>query len=247
MIIIGSSAIKYHFPDFPREPKDLDVIEPCNIFYEGPLRVEVLKNEILNKWHDYTTPYLSPDYLFTLKVSHTAGFDINWEKHVWDIQWLKVKGCKLNDELFYKLYEYWKEIHGKPKKSNLNLKTEDFFDNAIKYPIEHDDIHKILNVSPSYLKIKEDNITVLTSEKLWNELSFEEQCDIIREETMVMAIERYDKLDYRIAYIKMLKKLIINHLPVWQAKFAVQYHKELITPKYNFINKINEFRKTNNI
>ena len=25
-MIIGSNAIKYHFPDFPREPKDIDIV-----------------------------------------------------------------------------------------------------------------------------------------------------------------------------------------------------------------------------
>ncbi len=53
MLIIGSCAIKYWYIDFPREPKDLDVIRQYdgenfffNIFYQdfhSPKKLNILK------------------------------------------------------------------------------------------------------------------------------------------------------------------------------------------------------------
>jgi len=35
MLIIGSTAIKHYFPDFPREPKDLDIAVPTEKGYRN--------------------------------------------------------------------------------------------------------------------------------------------------------------------------------------------------------------------
>lgn len=260
MIIIGSTAIKIFYPDFPREPKDCDVISdlPKEEVYKilnitthknKPIslkkKIEVLSNPIIRERYKSIPDknllmYLPPNYIYTLKCSHTVGWNINWEKHVWDIYWLREKGCKLDMDLFKKLYAYWGEVHSKPKKSDLSLSPDDFFDNAITYPVDHDKLHEYLNPEPSYKKILKNNGTVETSEELWNSLSYQEKIDVIQEEVMVMGTERYNQMDYRSAYSRMLKKLIINHLPVWQSLFAVQNHKELLKLKFNYFTKIED-------
>ena len=112
MILIGSSAIKHHFPDFNRSPKDKDYIGIGSSCKE----VEYLSNPIFD---DYPNDVMSPNDLYTLKISHVIGWDVNWDKHMYDIQFLKGKGCSINMELFYKLYNFWNEYHGKNNRSDL--------------------------------------------------------------------------------------------------------------------------------
>lgn len=236
MILIGSSAIKHWFSDFKRIPKDIDWISEKNDskIIDGK-RNEYLVNDIFK---DYSHPILLPNDLYTLKMSHLF-WDINWEKHLFDVQFLKSKGCILDKELFYKLYNYWNTIHPKNKRSVLNMSAKDFFDNALKSEISHDFIHTLLKDVPTYTKILKDGAEVEVDENKFNLLSFEDKCSLVEEEVMVMAYERY-KVDYRHAYSKMLKKFIISHAPLWEAIFIIENYVELHKAKYNYIKKIEE-------
>jgi hypothetical protein len=164
---------------------------------------------------------------------------------MWDMNFLKSKGAQLNHKLVKEFYDYFCSIHNTPKKSNLNMSTEDFFDNAITYPIPHDIIHEILNPTPTYKKILVKEGLVTTSEEKWNDLSFEDKCNVIREETMTMATERFSHLQYKQAYSIMLKKLIINHLPFYEGVFAVENYLQIYKPKFNFIQTIKNHGKIN--
>lgn len=62
--------------------------------------------------------------------------------------------------------------------------------------------------------------------------------DLIREECMVMAYERLGGRDFRSAYKWMLKKLILNHLPLEQGLFAILNYKELHLPTINYVKEI---------
>lgn len=128
-MVIGSAALKFHFPDFKRVPKDIDIIKGSkfNDYFPSDLKREYLENPVLLE-HCEDNDFLDPDSLFSLKVSH-AFWDLknnSWEKHMFDIQFLKEKGCKLNRPLFDKLYEYWNKVHGKRldsfEKTRLKLK-----------------------------------------------------------------------------------------------------------------------------
>jgi hypothetical protein len=239
MILIGSCAIKNWYPDFPRKPKDIDYI--ISEFKENDRinNIEYHKNPILE---NYNENILNPDDLLTLKVSHLF-FDIFWEKHMFDVQFLLSKGCKINEELFTKLYSYWNTIHGTNKRSNLNMSKEDFFNNALNCPYDHDTMHTYLKNPPTYTKILEDGEDVLVSEDKFNFLSEIEKADLVREEVYIMAFERYSKLDYREAYDKMLKKFIINHAPLWEALWIIEHYHNVRKAGFNFIeflnNKIN--------
>lgn len=238
MILIGSTAIKYWFPDFPREPKDIDYIvgygEDCSREYFADIKVEYLRNDILC---DLKSEVLEPNLLYTLKASHLIGWDINFEKHMWDFQFLKKKGCKLDLELFYKLYNYWNQTKDKNKRSDLDMSAEEFFDNAIKTP--HDYYHTLLNPSPTYLKVLKDGCEVDVCENKFNKLSLEDKFALIQEEVVIMAVERWPDLNCRFSYSKMFKKFILNHCPIWEGIFILENYIELSKCPIQLFNKLN--------
>lgn len=247
-MVIGSVAMRYHFSDFSREPKDLDIVKglPLRVAQTGDLRFEYLDNPVLVKYYsslcssDIPT-FIGKDELYTLKVSHSLWNLDNgsWERHLWDIQFMKTKGCKIIPKLFYDLYAYWETIHGKRKTSNLKMSAEDFFDNAIKYDIPHDDIHELLikhpyfegQSEPTYKKILKDGAEVDVSEEKFNLLIYKEKFNLVFEEVGTMMLEnRYPKdMYWKRKYSRMLKKFILYHAPIWEAIWIIQNHKELLT------------------
>jgi hypothetical protein len=240
MVLIGSKAIKHHFADFPREPKDMDFIVKQHQTQNEP-GVEYLLNPILE---NYPENVLGINELYTLKCSHLF-WDINWSKHMFDCVWLRNKGARLDRTLFYKLYEYFNTVHIKNKRSDLKMSSEDFFNNAIICDYSHDDLHTIINPVPTYTKILADGAQVEVDEEKFKSLTHEEKCDLVREEIFVMAFERYKAArSYLHAYSKMLKKFIVSHAPLWEAIFIIENYVELHKPKINFIKQIEDGLKT---
>lgn len=233
MILIGSVAIRHHFPDFNREPKDTDYIvcEPTERDKEN--NIEYLVIPALCNLKEKVLP---PDLLYTLKVSHLF-WDLSWDKHMFDVQFLKSKGCKLNEKLFYELYEYWQIKHSQNKRSNLQTSSKDFFDNALK-TYDHDYLHTLINPTPTYQKILKDNAEVEPDEVKYNQLTHAEKIDLVREELYVMAYERLAGRDYRVAYSWMLKKFIMHHAPMYEALFIIDNYKELRKPFINYKKKL---------
>lgn len=260
-MIIGSFAIKHYFPEFPREPKDYDIVafdeydklDLVRIHKGTPnLKLEVLINPIiLNHFKENggIPSICTPNELYTLKMSHVIGWKLengSWDKHLWDIQWLKSKGCILNRPLFDKLYKYWETIHGPNNRSNLDLSSEDFFDNAIEFPIKHDDLHLLLiehpffnkQDKPTYTKILIGEVDV--SMDKFKELSEEEKYNIVIEEVMVMATERWPKLGYLHAFHRMLKKFVREHAKIEEAIWILENWQKLHKAPFNFIEFLNE-------
>ena len=251
-MIIGSTALKYYFPDFKREPKDLDIIDKIqNYIINGSVKIERLTNPILIDYYNDRCPtYIGLNELYTLKISHSFWELENgsWDKHIFDIQFMKENGCKLIQSLFYDLYNYWNKIHGENKRSNLEMTSKDFFNNALKFPIPHDDLHYILikheyfnQKKPTFDKILKDGEEVAVDEQKFNLLTEKEKYNLVVEEVMCMAMERYNKDYYKTAFSKMLKKFIISHAPMWEALWIIQNHKELIrTIPFDFIEFFNK-------
>ncbi len=253
-MIIGSKSIKKNFPDFPREPKDIDIIgEDNGIEYD--VRVEYLKNPVLTDYvlnkYGYIPEFCPINELYTLKISHSLWSLDNgsWEKHIWDIQWLKEKGCFLIKDLFELLYQYWSEVHGVRKSSKLDMSASEFFDNFVGYPVEHDYLHELLikndffngQESPMYKKVLKDGAEVDVCENKFNSLSFNEKYNLVIEEVMVMAIERYGDIYYKSAFNRMLKKFILNHAPIWESIWIIENHKYILTNiPFNFIDFLNQ-------
>jgi hypothetical protein len=236
--LIGSRAIKNLFPDFKREPKDYDYLVETKqrIFREGDLIEEYHVNPPLYKY--ISENGINADVLLTLKVSHIF-WDIFWSKHMFDIVFLTEKNAKIIKPLFQELYEYWNQLHGKNKRSDLSMTGDEFFDNALsKY--DHDVLHTYINQNPTYFKVLKDGADVDVSEEKFNLLPFQEKVDLTREEVYVMAFERLFNRDYRVAYNWMLKKFIMNHAPMWQALFIIQNYKLIQKCPINYVKIIEE-------
>lgn len=265
-MIIGSVAIKFHFPSLNREPKDYDIIAldqynklDLERIHRGDLdkRLEILINPVLFNYYKGSVPNMcGTNELYTLKASHSF-WDLSnnsWQKHIYDCVFLKEQGCELIFPLFYDLYDYWVKLHGGNKRSNLNMTANDFFDNAIKCPIPHDDLHELLlqheyfknQTKPTYTNILKDGAEVEVEEEKFNKLSEEEKYKLVVEEVMVMAFERWsEKTNFRLAFELMMKKFLIGHAPMWEAIWMINNYKKLLRCPFNYQtflkNKTNEY------
>jgi hypothetical protein len=163
---------------------------------------------------------------------------------MWDIWWLTKNGCKLIEPLFRELYAFWCEKHGEPKRADLDMSKDEFFDNALRNQDSHDTLHEMLSSPPTYRKILVGEVQ--TSEDLFDALSHEDKVNIIVEETMVMAFERLAGRDYRTAYQWQLKQMILHHLPFGQALFAVLNFEAVRKPRADYRTVLggwNEFQR----
>jgi hypothetical protein len=237
-LIIGSTAMRHHFPDFNREPKDVDYAVEDAKYFTSSREVEYLENPVLFKYVKDNQEYIDPNMLLSLKMSHLF-FDINWAKHMWDVRFLLNKGCIYDIALIEELYNFWKDFHPRHRRSNLEVSKDEFFTNAINYDNnEHDILHTYINPVPMYTKILADGKDVEISEDKFNLLTLEEQLDVVREEVYVMAYERYKNYHFMIANAKMLKKFIMQHAPMWMFPFVVKNYVSLNRANINFINLI---------
>lgn len=245
MLIIGSTALKYHYPDFKRNPGDFDIVGGRDRFtledlskQWGDLKVEHLHNPVILKYQEYG--YIKPELLLSLKISHLF-WDINWFKHMFDIQFLLSKGVKYDLKLINELIEFWKTQHKNIRRSNLESGKEDFFTNAVNVDEnEHDYLHTLINPTPMYTLLLKEGCEVELDESKFHAMTFEQKCDVVFEETAVMAWERYKKNHFREAYKLQLKDNIMKHFPQYIALFAIENYRELERPKYNYREKINK-------
>ena len=233
-LIIGSTAIRHYFPDFNRNPKDIDVAVLKDKPREG--NKEFLVNPVILKYQE--SGYLEPNLLLSLKISHLF-WDINWDKHLYDVQFLLAKGRKYDLEIIQELRTFWDSYLPKVRRSRLEMNKEDFFTNNVNEDVEqHDYLHTLLADIPAYTKLLKEGCEVELDENKWRALSFEEKCDVVFEETAVMAFERYKAIDYRVAYKRQLKDNIIKHFPFYIAIWSIENYKNLEKPKFNFKIKI---------
>lgn len=236
-ILIGSECLNYWYPDFPRIPKDIDyaVDEEC----KSGFGVEYLYNPVLFKYtsfaEDMSVTTLEAGLLLSLKISHLF-WNINWDKHMWDVQFLLSKGCQYNLEYIKEQIEFWNKYLPKVHRSDLKMTKDSFFNNAVnKDTDEHDLLHAKLVDYPAYKKLLKDGCDVELDESKWEYLTFEEKCDAVYEETAVMAFERYDpKLYWKAAFNRQLKDNIIKHFPFFIALFAIENYKIVSNPKLNY-------------
>lgn len=235
MLIFGSAAAKHWFPDF-RDPKDLDYISRITPFNKEkgveyhwcePMQYVILENK--------DDVFVDPDFLYTIKVSH-AAWDINWDKHMKDIIFLKQKGCRLDHRLYKDLYDYWSVRHGK-KKVKMSGMNQDFFKPTIDRKYDHDWLHEYLAFyeRPLHERIRKDLNSPMPSKELWDKLSYEDQLKCALEETYVIATERYlfnkttefEKLRFNIAKIKSMKNLVTSMSKGWFNLFLIENFGEL--------------------
>ena len=234
-ILIGSKAIKHWYEDFTREPKDTDFAVDEKESSNDP-NIEYLYNPVLFKYTN--DEILSSEFLLTLKASHLF-YDTNWDKHMFDAQFLIKHGNQIKTDLFFDLVEFWEDYLPKIKRSKLDMSKEDFFTNKVNYDVaEHDILHTFINPVPLYQLILKDGCEVNLDESKWDELDDETKMELVQEEVYVMAYERYRKLDYRVAYSRMLNKFIMTHAPVFMVPFIVQNYLKMLKPKFNYYERI---------
>lgn len=255
-LIYGSQAIKWHFPDYDKEPHDIDIIIETDNKYH--LNIETCK-----RIEQYYLPefqyifdnnadelYVDPDFLYTIKMSHLS-WDINWDKHMKSVIFLQEQGCKLNAELYCSLMQAWSRIHGK-KSVKMAVKNEDFFKPNIYRKYNHEFLHEQFAFydRPLNEKIRKDLNSPLCSEELWNTLSFGDQIKCALEEIYVLTAERYIfvqdsekswKLEH--AKTKTIKNMITSTTTGWFNLFLKQNFNLLRTTNpEHILEKIKELQ-----
>lgn len=224
-LIYGSQAIKYHFPDYEKEPHDIDIITETDNKYH--LNIETCK-----RIEQYYLPefqyifennkderYVDPEFLYTIKMSHLS-WDINWDKHMKSAIFLQEKGSKLDKILYDSLMQAWSRIHGK-KSVKMNVKNEDFFKPSIYRRYNHEFLHSefAFYEGPLNERIRKDLNSPLCSEELWDILSFDDKIKCALEEIYVLTAERYIFVDKPMkiehAKIKILKNMITSTTSGW--------------------------------
>lgn len=247
-MLVGRAALLYHFPELNHTIKDYDYLVTKNCT-ERPEQINGIRCEY-HELPDYLiTSEVAPiNFLLTLKASHVFWTKDQNIKHFADISFLTSKGAKIDDNLFYTLYNHWQEHYKiKISRSNHNMSPEEFFKDRLIRRIPHDDVHLILNSEPVYLKVlKGDGTVSISEEKFYNVLNEEEQLELIREEIYVLSYERNDytiEHNAQLYYSKTLRYFVTNLGPIWLAKFVLDNLNRLTTIKYNYLTKINNNAK----
>lgn len=236
-LIFGSTALKHWFPDYKREPKDLDVITKEKSTYRKVDHYWIDSHQyILDNNKDCT--YVDPDFLYTIKVSH-AAWDIWWDKTMSHIMFLKDKGCKLDNTLYKLLYDEWMVHHKSNKRINLNRSNAEFFKDAVKREFDHDYLHEVFAYydKPMHTRIRPDVDRAYCSQKLWDLLSHEDKVKCALEEIHVIAFERFILKGERYPIAKRLamKNLILTMTKGWFNLFLIDNFKELLYSDINVL------------
>lgn len=239
-LIIGSTALKHHFPNFKRQPKDLDIAVSEERKNEG--NTEYLYNPVILKYQD--KGYLNPSLLLTLKISHLF-WETNWDKHMFDTQFLLREGIKYDEIILLELKAFWEEYLPKIRRSNLDQGKGEFFTNNINADEhEHDFLHTQINSVPMYTRILKEDCEVELDQEKWNCLSKSDKLLVVREEVEVMAAERYPDIHASIAHSRQLKVCIRKHFPHYISLFAIENFIELLKYSSGNIEKLRLIIKT---
>lgn len=253
-LIYGSTAIKHFFPDYEREPHDLDIITK----EDNKLHLDIPECKRIEQYYlpefEYIFKnnrdelYVDPDFLYTIKISHLS-WNINWDKHMRSAIYLQEKGCKLDKELYDSLMPAWNRIHGK-KSVKMSVKNSDFFKENIYRKYNHEFLHDqfAFYTRPLNERIRKDLDSPLCSEELWNLLSFEDKIKCALEEIYVLSAERYifvqeNKMHWKLehAVTRTLKNMITSTTSGWFCTFLKENFNLLRTHKVpHIIEKIKE-------
>jgi hypothetical protein len=216
MYIFGSHLIKKLFDDF-REPNDIDWVTNDQT---------QLKKSIVGKEEYYFIPFspsreMTADEIYTVKVSH-AIYDINWKKTMSDIRFLQRKGCCVIPEFLKQLRDYWETIHGVKKRTDFEVKPGKFFEDRVKRKVNHDDLHKLLNPNPTYLKMIVNDVNP-SPELFYKNLTDLERKEVLFEEAFVIATERFSQQPKKSAYNNAQQNLVTRLHPIWLADFVIEH------------------------
>lgn len=238
-LIYGSQAIQHWFSDFERTPNGLDIItDRQDLTYSKGKTEYYYIPEFFDNFKNKNSDFLDKDYLYTFKVSHLA-WNINWEKHMKDAQFLKSHYCKLDMDLYNILYKKQEGIHGK-KKVKMGVHNSDFFKSNIYRKHNHEELHEhfMFFKRPLNEKIRCDLDSPLCSEKLWDKLDHPTKLRCALEEIFVLAAERYilveNPIPAKIARVKILKWMITSSTSGWFCLFLIEHFDSLRIYSQNY-------------
>lgn len=195
--LIGSTAMKHHFPDY-REPQDVDMMTGVQSEYDlmvsADPSIDMFFNEALAGWN--WGAVATPDELYTMKVSHSfweIGGDVrNWQKHMNDIVFLQRQGAEFIRPLYDILYPMHKEMHGR-KRTSLAQNAKNFFGDAVNRKYDHDSVHRSVAYTPGqplYEAILADGEEVAVDNSKFWAMDEETKHKLVREEIYATALER---------------------------------------------------------
>ena len=247
--IIGSVAARHWFPDFKRVPLDIDLLTSAEIV-TGSSKICVVDCQ----WHaaadaiigmNRDPVFLDADLLFTLKISH-AHWNIKWQKTMFDVNYLKSKGCSFNREAYDLLFAVWEVQHGK-KRVNLNQPVEEFFTDAVVRIHDHEDLHELVkfNARPMHEYIRPNHGTAFCSEKVFSSLTLGQQHQTVLEELLVTAIERsgltslHRDSQKTVAVYDAYLRLCTSMTTGWFARFLILNRVEILSQRSVWITKLN--------
>lgn len=240
-LIFGSTAIKYWYPDYPKEPNDIDMI--ISSIPEKEFRrpnTEYFKNygtDCIIKINQDPF-YVDPDLLYTIVCSHLAWEPKNgkWWKWLKDSVFLKNKGCKINHYIYVRLYREWEILHGSKSHISLNKATEMFFKDGVRREYDHDWLHEHFKVNPdcpAYKYALRSTDSPMMDSFLFKELDRNTQLLTCLEEMFVVAFERKTTLPN--AY----KSLVTKMSKGWWNQFLIENIEVLLN---EFTNEKKEYK-----
>jgi hypothetical protein len=242
-LIIGSTAMKYWFPE-SREPKDRDIFSP-DPWEMGDRMWDPRMHDLVFGLPDRgEQPYATPNELLTIKLSH-AGWDLkngSWFKHMEDVAFLQNKGAKVIEPLYNVLYSIWEDKHGK-KRVDLNYDKKAFFDDAVRRKYDHDSLHRSVALNPGY-PIWDDYLVPgqeikMDMKKIWADTK-ERQLFLFWEEIAATALERtMIPSDYtaspRAAWAKALKLTVTSLTKGKSSRFIAENYQWYRKPAFPYV------------
>ncbi len=188
--------------------------------------------------------------LSLIKRSHLY-WAVHWQKNIEDYHVLKLHAEHFDkQEITPELQEFYEMRLAENTKKfgknrvNLNMSNDDFFKKSQKIGrrFVHDDIHEAVKYGeqPLYKVCKVDQDKANLSEPIFRLLDRESQLNLVREETMVIALERQVipkdyMVDYADAYLYALSRICTNLTAGWFRDFAIENYLELREPNVDYV------------
>lgn len=242
MLITGSAAVRRWFPDFPRQPKDVDAFAVSTIdpdFIAGWKRGggDIFTHPGLDHWLEPLcggdTRYADIHELYTIKVSHSHWELDNgsWRKHMADVLWLQDRGAVLDKPLYTLLCSVWTQVHG-AKKMSMQRDKGAFFADAVVRIYDHDSIHDSVAYGDCalYERFLLPGQTVEMDMSAVRAAPLPVQVMLFREEVYATALERLlIPNEYRFspghAYLWALRRTITSLTKGWSSRFMIENYR----------------------
>lgn len=232
-MLIGSQVLKHWYSDFYREPVDSDYLGDYNsksdkeeVLCIPPLSEFFAKRRVHSIDHE-----MMPDIIYTLKCSHIM-FDVNWIKHTNDIRWLQTNtDCSIILSLYYDLVQYFKTIHRRVE-PDFSKSKEEFFSDKVERELDHDQLHiHIANElglkEPTYKQFSNDESVELDMDKIIK-IDTDVKIQLVKEEILVIACERFMNYGVKTAYMKAAKVCITRLFPIELVTIITPHIKDVM-------------------